>query len=41
MFDIEELTEKTINEVNKSGGRIQLYFKGEGIKVEVILNGNM
>ena len=35
MFDIEELTEKTINEVNKSGGRIQLYFKGE-VDVEVI-----
>lgn len=37
MYDIEELTEKTIKEVNQSGGRIQLYFKGEGIVCEVIL----
>ncbi len=41
MFGIPELSERTIKEVNNSGGRIQLYFKGEGIKVEVILNGNM
>jgi len=39
MLGIEELTERTIKEVNKSGGRIQLYFKGDRIICEVILNG--
>jgi len=37
MFGIEDLTEKTIKEVKESGGRIQLYFKGEEIICEVIL----
>jgi len=39
MFGIPELSEKTIKEVNKSGGRIQLYFKGDRIICEVIING--
>ena len=39
MFGIPELSERTIKEVNNSGGRIQLYFKGDRIICEVILNG--
>ena len=37
MFGVEELTTKTIKEVKESGGKIQLYFRGEEIICEVIL----
>ena len=39
MFGIEGLTENTIRAVKKSGGKINLSFKGTDILAEIIVGG--
>ena len=39
MFGIDGLTENTIRAVKKSGGKINLSFKGTDILAEIIIGG--
>ena len=39
MFGFDSITDRTIEAVKKSGGKINLSFKGEGFTAEIDLRG--